>query len=193
MSYDEIKIAGFGGQGIVLAGAIIGQAAAIFDNKNATLVKSYGPEARGGACSTQLIIAEGEIYYPYVKNPSILVVMSQEAFVKFVPELQEGGTLIVDEDLVRTSDYEAVRDKYKLYTIPSTRIAEEMGRRIIANIVMLGYFTAVSGLVTADAMKSAIKKYVPRGTEELNLGAFQKGYDHVEKPRLKTVQSGSTG
>jgi 2-oxoglutarate ferredoxin oxidoreductase subunit gamma len=190
MSYNEIKLAGFGGQGIVLAGAITGQAAAIFDNKNATLVKSYGPEARGGACSTQLIIAEDEIYYPYVENPNTLVVMSQEAFVKFVPELQEGGTLIVDEDLVREEDYEAVRDKYGLHMIPSTRIAEDMGRRIIANIVMLGYFTAVTGLVSADAMKSAIKKYVPKGTEELNLDAFQRGYDHVEKPKLEEVQSG---
>jgi len=190
MSYNEIKLAGFGGQGIVLAGAITGQAAAIFDNKNATLVKSYGPEARGGACSTQLIIAEDEIYYPYVENPSTLVVMSQEAFAKFVPELQEGGALIVDEDLVHKEDYEAVRDKYDLHIIPSTRIAEDMGRRIIANIVMLGYFTAVTGLVSADAMKSAIKKYVPKGTEELNLGAFQRGYDHVENPQLVEVQSG---
>jgi 2-oxoglutarate ferredoxin oxidoreductase subunit gamma len=190
MNYNEVRIAGFGGQGIILAGAITGQAAAIFDGKNATLVKSYGPEARGGACSTQLIISDGEIYYPYVQKPSALVVMSQEAYTKFVPELEQGGFLIVDEDLVRKEDYEAVRDKYDLHTIPSTRIAEEMGRRIIANIVMLGFFTKVTGLVSADAMKTVIKKYVPRGTEELNLNAFQRGYDHAESPQLKEVEAG---
>ncbi len=191
MSYNEVRIAGFGGQGIILAGAITGQAAAIFDDKNATLVKAYGPEARGGACSTQLIISDDQIFYPYVQKPNTLVVMSQEAFVKFVDELEPGGVLVVDEDLVKQEDYEAVRNKYDLYIIPSTRIAEEMGRRIIANIVMLGFFTRVSGLISADAMKNAIKNYVPKGTEELNLTAFQRGYDYIEKPQLKEVGAGN--
>ncbi|MFQ6103902.1 MAG: 2-oxoacid:acceptor oxidoreductase family protein [Candidatus Glassbacteria bacterium] len=189
MSYNEVRIAGFGGQGIILAGAITGQAAAIYDGKNATLVKAYGPEARGGACSAQLIISDEQIYYPYVKEPDTLVVMSQEAFVKFVDELREGGFLIVDEDLVKKGDYEAVADKFNLHAIPSTRFAEEMGRRIIANIVMLGFFTATTGLVSASAMESAIEKYVPKGTEALNLEAFRRGFEYVEKPVLKEVEA----
>lgn len=184
MTYNEIRIAGFGGQGIILAGAITGQAAAIHDGKNAVLVKSYGPEARGGACSTQIIISDSEIYYPYVREPSILAVMSQEAFTRFVKELREGGVLIVDEDLVRKENYEAVRGNYELHTIPATRIAEQMGRRIIANIVMLGFFTKVTGIVSADGMKAVITKYVPKGTEQLNLNAFQKGYEYAEKGEL---------
>ena len=192
MTYNEIRIAGFGGQGVILAGAITGQAAAIYDGKNAVLVKSYGPEARGGACSTQIIISDTEIYYPYVREPSILAVMSQEAFTKFVKELKEGGTLIVDEDLVRKENYEAVKEKYKLHIIPATRIAEQMGRRIIANIVMLGFFTKVTGIVSADGMKEVIKKYVPKGTEQLNLNAFQKGYDYVEKEELANAAAGGS-
>jgi 2-oxoglutarate ferredoxin oxidoreductase subunit gamma len=192
MMYNELRIGGFGGQGIILAGAITGQAAAIHDGKNATLVKSYGPEARGGACSTQLIISDSEIYYPYVREPSILVVMSQEAFTKFVKELKEGGTLIVDEDLVKKENYEAVEGKYKLHKIPATRIAEQMGRRIIANIVMLGFFTKVTGIVSAEGMKEVIKKYVPKGTEQLNLNAFQKGYEYAEKEELAGAPSGGS-
>lgn len=189
--YNEIRISGFGGQGIILAGAIVGQAAAIQDGKNATLVKAYGPEARGGACSTQVIISDGDIFYPFVREPDCLVVMSQEAFVKFVPQLKQGGFLVVDEDLVRREDYEKVADTYDLHIIPATRIAEEMGRRIIANIVMLGFFTKVTSLVSAEGMKNVIQKYVPKGTEKLNLDAFQRGHDHVEEPALKEAQAGS--
>lgn len=175
----EIKISGFGGQGVILAGHIVGKAATICDGKNATLTQSYGPEARGGACSANLIISNGEIDYPEIISPYLLVAMSQEAFENFSPELREKGMLLIDEDLVEIKE---LREDIRLFKIPATRIAEELGKRIIANIVMLGFFTAVSNIVSYDAMKKAVLSTVPKGTEKLNENAFESGYKYgIEK------------
>ena len=104
MSSTEIKIGGFGGQGVIMSGIIIGKAAALFGNRNATLIQSFGPEARGSACSAQVIVSDEPILYPYVTKPGIMVVMSQEACDRFLPELDPNGTLLVEEDLVKLSD-----------------------------------------------------------------------------------------
>ena len=101
MSQIEIRIAGFGGQGVILCGMILGRAGCIYDTKHATLTQSLGPEARGGACAVQIIIADRKIRYPYVMEPDVLAVMSQGAAVKFVPGIKPGGALICEEDLVR--------------------------------------------------------------------------------------------
>lgn len=169
----EIKIGGFGGQGVILAGMIIGKAASIYDNKYATLIQSFGPEARGSACSAQLIVSSSKILYPYVTRPSILMVMSQEAFTKFSPELTDNGLLLIEEDLVNATN---LKPDIKLYGIPATRFAEELGRRLVLNIVMVGFFAAVTNLVSADAFRKAVADSVPKGTENLNLQAFEKGY-----------------
>lgn len=169
----EIKIGGFGGQGVILAGMIIGKAASIYDNKYATLIQSFGPEARGSACSAQLIISPEKILYPYVTRPDILMVMSQEAFTKFSPELADDGLLLIEEELVKVSN---LKPKVKLYGIPATRFAEELGRRLVLNIVMVGFFAAVTNLISAGAFRKAVADSVPKGTENLNLQAFEKGY-----------------
>ncbi|MGC8743901.1 MAG: 2-oxoacid:acceptor oxidoreductase family protein [Verrucomicrobiia bacterium] len=169
----EIKIGGFGGQGVILAGMIIGKAASIYDNKYATLIQSFGPEARGSACSAQLIVSPSKILYPYVTRPSILMVMSQEAFTKFSPELADDGLLLIEEDLVNATN---LKPGVKLYGIPATRFAEELGRRLVLNIVMVGFFAAVTNLVSVDAFRKAVADSVPKGTENLNLQAFEKGY-----------------
>ena len=130
---QEITITGFGGQGIVLAGRILGKAAVLGDHKQSTLVQSYGPEARGGACSAQVIISEGTIHYPYVRHPDILVSMSQTGFDKFIGQLKEGGTVLIDQDLVQPRGLEG-----DVFPIPATRIAEELGRKMMANIIMFG-------------------------------------------------------
>ena len=127
---QEILITGFGGQGIVLAGRILGKAAVLGDNKESTLVQAYGPEARGGACSAQVIISEEAIHYPYVRRPHILVCMSQSGFDKFIDQLNEGGTLLIDQDLVKPRGYNG-----PVFAIPSTRMAEELGRKMMANII----------------------------------------------------------
>lgn len=175
MGRQEIKLAGFGGQGIILSGYILGKAASIYDGKNATFTQSYGPESRGGACSAQLIISDESIHYPHLISPSIIIFMSQEAYNKYQEELQEGGLMIIDEDLVEAGD---LADGVRMLAIPSTRMAEELGRKIVANIVMLGFLAAVTDFVSVKALREAVRTSVPSGTEELNLMAFEKGYEY---------------
>jgi len=171
----KIKIGGFGGQGIILAGYILGKAAAIHDKKNATLTQSYGPESRGSACSAQLILGDEEIDYPKVIQPDILMIMSQEAYDKFTPELVKGGTLLYDEDLAKPTNN--LGKTTNIYSIPATRYAEDMGKKIVANIIMLGFFTAISEIITPEAMESAIRSSTPKGFEELNINAFKRGFE----------------
>lgn len=172
--YTEITFTGFGGQGIVLLGKIVGEAAALGDRKQSTLTQSYGPEARGGACSAQVIISDDAIHYPYVRRPDILVCLSQGGFDKFAGGLKEDGLLLIDQDLVKPP-----RTYQRAYfAIPATHLAEDLGRRMMANIVMLGFFTAVTGAVSEQAARRTVQQSVPKGTESMNLNAFTKGFDH---------------
>lgn len=175
MPRTEIKIGGFGGQGVILSGYILGRAASIYDNKYATMIQAFGPEARGSACSAQLIISDEQITYPYIVAPNVMVLMSQEAYSKFSPELAAGGVLLTEEDLVATHN---LRPDVKHFSIPATRFAEELGKRLVLNIVMLGFATAVTNLVGREAARSAVKVSVPKGTEDLNFAAFEKGYEY---------------
>ncbi len=187
---QEIIITGFGGQGIVLAGRILGQSTALGDHRQSTFVQSYGPEARGGACSAQVIIADGTIHYPYVRRPDILVCMSHSGFEKFINQIKEDGILLIDQDLVQHKGIG--RD---FFSIPSTRMAEELGRKMMANIIMLGFLTSVTGVISLDAARRAVVESVPKGTEEMNTRAFNKGHDYglsVLKGREKKA-AGKTG
>ncbi|HEX6505893.1 MAG TPA: 2-oxoacid:acceptor oxidoreductase family protein [Terriglobales bacterium] len=175
MQLTEIRIAGFGGQGVILSAIILGRAASIHQGAFATMTQSFGPEARGGACSAQLILSEAPILYPYVTNPDILVVMSQEAYTRFVPELKDGGTLIVEQDLVRVSE---LKPNTRVFSIPATRLAEELGKRMVLNSVMVGFFTAVTQLLSKDAVSKAVSDSVPSSFRELNLKAFEKGFEY---------------
>ncbi len=175
MQLTEIRIAGFGGQGVILSAIILGRAASIHQGAFATMTQSFGPEARGGACSAQLILSEKSILYPYVTKPDILVVMSQEAYTRFVPELKDGGTLIVEQDLVRVSE---LKPNTRVFSIPATRLAEELGKRMVLNSVMVGFFTAVTQLLTKDAVSKAVSDSVPSSFRDLNLKAFEKGFDY---------------
>src|SRR4030042_6966556 len=172
MARTEVKIGGFGGQGVILTGYVIGKAASLFDDKNAPMTQAFGPEARGSACSSQVIVADETILYPYVKKPQIMVIMSQEAFAKFSPAIDPDGMLLFEEELV---DPAGISPSVKLFGIPATRIAEELGRKVVLNMVMAGFFTAVTGLVSKNAMRKALESTVPKGTEGLNLAAFEKG------------------
>ena len=192
---QEILFTGFGGQGIVLAGRILGKAAVIGDHKESTLVQAYGPEARGGACSAQVIIADGAIHYPYVRHPHVLVCMSQGGFDKFFGDMKEGGTLIIDQDLVNPHTVLPKESDNPYFAIPATRMAEELGRKMMANIIMLGFFTAVTGAISVNSARDSVTESVPKGTEEKNIKAFSKGYDYglaVLKGRKKKA-SGNRG
>ncbi len=180
MERTEVKIGGFGGQGVILTGYVIGKAASIFDGINATMTQSFGPEARGSACSAQIILSAQDILYPYVKQPQVMVMMSQEAFTKFSPQIDPAGMMLIEEELV---DPLGLPPAVRLFGIPATRIAEELGRKVVLNMVMTGFFTAVTGLVSKNAMRKAIETSVPKGTEPLNLMAFEKGYEWgLKKP-----------
>lgn len=146
--------------------------AAIYDGKNATLTQDYGPEARGGACRAQLVIDDSPISFPYVETPSVLVVMSQEAYNKYATGLNQAALILIDKELVKPKRTKNSR----LFAIPATAIAREVGKAAAANIVMLGFLTAVAKAVPKEAMKKSILDSVPRGTEELNLNAFDRGY-----------------
>ncbi len=171
----EIRIAGFGGQGVILAGTILGKAATIHEGRQATLIQSFGPEARGGSCSAQVILSDRPIGYPYVTRPHVLVAMSQDAFERFAGDVREGGILVFEEDLVRVHD---LRPDVRPFGVPAARFAEEMRRRMVLNIVMTGFVTAVTGVVNADAARRAVADSVPKGTESLNIAAFDRGYEY---------------
>ena len=168
----EIRLCGHGGQGIILAGHITAQAACIFEPRNATLIQDYGPAARGGACRADIVISDERVLYPYINAPSVLVAMSQQAYDKYCPKNREDTLVIIDNDLVKP---EMTRGK-GLLTIPARRIAEEMGRVTVANAVMLGFVTAVADIVSVEAMRKSISVSVPKGTTELNMRAFERGY-----------------
>lgn len=184
----EIIFTGFGGQGIVLAGRIVGEAASLGDHRESTLTQSYGPEARGGACSAHVIIADGTIHYPYVRRPDILVCMSQGGYDKFGDLLKENGILLTDEDLVASVNPSAGG---QFFPIPATRMAEEQGRKMMANIVMVGFFTAVTSVLSIESARAAVAAAVPKNTIDMNLNAFTKGHDYglaVLKGRMKKAE-----
>lgn len=175
MAKTEIRVGGLGGQGVILCGHIIGKAAAIFEGKHATLIQAFGPEARGSACSAQVTVSDEPIGYPYVNHPDVLVLMSQDAYNQFVPQLKPGGLLLYEEELVTLDD--RVPAGARALGIPATRFAEELGRRLVLNIVMAGFFTGVTEVVSAGAVERAVKGSVPKGTEDLNLRALHKGLE----------------
>ncbi|MEI6413505.1 MAG: 2-oxoacid:acceptor oxidoreductase family protein [Pseudomonadota bacterium] len=175
MSTREIRFSGFGGQGIIRCALITGKALSIYDDKYATMTQSFGPEARGSACSAQLVVSDERVLYPYIIHPSVLMALSQEAYEKYYGELSEGGILILDEDLVKPcSEHPALT----LRRVPATRFAEGLGNRLFTNLVALGFFAAVTGVVSAEAMKKALPGLVPDRFLKINIKAFEKGYQH---------------
>jgi 2-oxoglutarate ferredoxin oxidoreductase subunit gamma len=176
MPGTEIRIAGFGGQGVILAGMVIGKAATLYDNKFVTLTQSFGPEARGSACSVQLIVSPEPVLFPYITRPDILVVMSQEACTKFSPGVKPGGMLLYEQDLI-TLGKKSVTE-VKTFGIPATRLAEELGRKLVLNMVMVGFMAAITSIAAPDAVRRAVETSVPKGTEKLNLAAFEKGFEY---------------
>lgn len=175
MQLTEIRIAGFGGQGVMLSAHIIGKAAAVYQGAYATMTQSFGPEARGGAASAQVILSDKPVLYPYVTRPDVLVAMSQEAYARFLPELKPNGLLLVESDLVRISD---LPPGVRVHSIPATRLAEELGRRMVLNVVMVGFFGAITALLEPDALRKAVIDSVPPATRDLNVRAFEKGFEY---------------
>jgi 2-oxoglutarate ferredoxin oxidoreductase subunit gamma len=180
MQLTEIRVAGFGGQGVILAAIVIGKAASIYEGGFSTMTQNFGPEARGGACSAQVITSDQPVLYPYVTNPNILIVMSQEAYSKFAPEVKQNGMLIIEQDLVRISNLPMGT---KVFSCPATRIAEELGKKMVLNVVMVGFFAAVSKVLKPESLRQAVLDSVPAAFKELNEKAFNAGFNYgIEHP-----------
>ncbi|NLV27754.1 MAG: 2-oxoacid:ferredoxin oxidoreductase subunit gamma [Methanomicrobiales archaeon] len=168
----EIRFSGFGGQGIILSAVILGRAAALYDNKNAVQTQVYGPEARGGASMSAVIIDDEPILYPKVRDPDTYVIMSQQGFEKYGCNTRDDAVMLLDSDLVHD------RPSCRYVGIPATSVAKkELGRDIVANIIMLGALTTATSVVSGGALEKAILDSVPKGTEDLNLKAMKKGQE----------------
>lgn len=168
----EIRICGFGGQGVILAGFIIGKAAAVFMDYHAVQSQSYGPEARGGAARSEIIVSDEKIGYPRPTSVDFFIAMSQEAFDTYREDIRKDTMIVVDPDLV---------PKHKIgqpvYKVHAQQIAEKLGNKIVTNIVMVGASTAIFELLDYEAVKKAVIDSVPSKFRELNEKAFEKGFE----------------
>ncbi len=179
----EIRLSGSGGQGLILAGLILAEAAAIYEGMNAVQTQSYGPEARGGASRSEVIISTDEILFPKTKRLDYLLALNQESCDRYTRDLKEGGLLLIDSDAVDHIP------PVKAVSLPLVRTArEKVGKVMTTNIVSLGALVGLSSVVSKDSLKKAVLSRVPRGTEELNLKALQLGYQLADKVREETEE-----
>ena len=176
----EIRLSGSGGQGLILAGQILAEAAAVYDDYNATQSQSYGPEARGGASRSEVIISDEEIDYPKALQLDLVLALTQEACNRYAADLKPGGILLVDSTEVK----KLPQGDFKVFAVPITEIAEkELGKKVVANVVAVGVIVGLSRILTPPATERAIGARAPRGTEEINLKAFRKGLETAETLR----------
>jgi len=174
----EVRLSGSGGQGLILVGKVLAEAAAIYDGLNATQSQSYGPEARGGASRSEVIISDGDIDYTKAENIDILLALTQEACDKYIIDLKEGGVLLIDSQMVT----KIPEGNFKIVSIPIIQSAvERLGKFLVSNIIALGIITKLSGVVSEDSVKHAIRSRVPKGTEEINITAFYTGIELAQK------------
>jgi 2-oxoglutarate ferredoxin oxidoreductase subunit gamma len=174
----DIRLSGEGGQGLVLAGRILAEAAAIYDDKNATQSQSYGPEARGGASRSEVIISDEDIDYPKATRLDLLLALTQESCNKYARDLKDDGILLVDSDAVT----KVPEGSYRIFKVPIGEVARtRLGRVVVANIVALGIIAQLAQIVSVPALESAVLARVPKGTEELNLKAFRTGIEVAQQ------------
>jgi len=173
MARTEIRIGGFGGQGVVTMAVVLGETLSLVEGRQCVQTQSYGPEARGGASKSEIVVDDEEVDYPKVEEPDVFVVLSRAAYLEYIDGLKENGILIVDEDLVEIEgDLPA---GVKVYKVPATRIADkDVGNKQATNVVMLGALAAITGIVTKEGLKKAIKDRWPRFTE-VNFKALDLG------------------
>jgi len=169
----QIRISGFGGQGVGLFGVILGRALSLYQDYEVVMTQAYGPEARGGASNANLVVSDRPVDYPFVQKADVLCALSQESYTRFRPDTKTDALLIIESDLVTPDPGD------RAVGIPATRLADGLGRRIVTNVIMLGFFTAVVDLVDRRAVEKAIAATVPPTTLMLNKKAFEMGYTHT--------------
>ena len=174
----EIRIAGFGGQGVVTIGNILGAAFSVYGNKNSVSTQSYGPEARGGACRSEVVVCDGEINYPCVRKADVLVALSQVALETYGEDLKKEAIVVIDTDAVKTIP---AGGHVRLYQVPTVTIARETGDVKYQNAVALGaLYALISELISEESLLQALREGVPSKTLNANLTAFEKGRDYVQ-------------
>jgi len=176
---SEVRFTGFGGQGVILMGIVLGKAASLYDRavgpdgkpimKNAIQTQSYGPSARGGHSKCDVKISTGPMLYPFVEVPDYLVIMSKQAYTKYIKEVKKETMIIIDPDLVTG------RPEGDVFMVPATKAAEKLGTRIVANVIMLGAFRELSGIISYEALEKAMLEAVPKATHDLNRSALEMG------------------
>ena len=173
----ELRLSGAGGHGLLLAGKVIAEAAAIYDGRTATQAQSYGPEARGGVSRSDVVISDGDIDFPVATNLDFLLAMTQESVDAYIGDVKEGGTVLVDDSLVES----VPEGNYRVVRAPIVETARDrVGRQITANLVAVGLIAGLTGIVSVSSLESAVHARVPRGTEDSNLNAFHAGLELSE-------------
>lgn len=173
--HKELRLSGSGGQGLILAGIILAEAA-LHDDKNVVQSQSYGPEARGGASKSEVIISEKDINYPKVGDSDVLLCLTEVAYDKYIGELKRGGILILDSNISKSPE----GDDFKVYKAPILDTAEnKLKKPMVANIIALGTIYEITKVVSKDSLEKAVLSRVPKGTEELNKKALEEGFNLI--------------
>ena len=177
----EIRIAGFGGQGVVTIGRILGEAFTIYEGKNSVNTHSYGPESRGGACKSEVVVSEGEIHYPNVRKADLFIALSQVALDTYIADLKAGGILLIDPHSVRDIPS---RDKYRVCEVPTMEMAHDIGGVKFQNSVALGaLYPLIAHMIEESSLRRAISNNVPPETVDINMGAFERGMQYGRDDR----------
>jgi 2-oxoglutarate ferredoxin oxidoreductase subunit gamma len=179
----EIRIAGFGGQGVVTIGRILGEAFTIYEGKNSVNTHSYGPESRGGACKSEVVVSDGEIHYPNVRKADLLIALSQVGLDTYISDLKEGGIVLVDPRSVKNVPD---RDKYRVHEVPTMDIAHEIGGVKFQNSVALGaLYPLIAHMIKESSLRQGISNNVPSETVEINMEAFKRGMRYAKEGKAK--------
>ena len=180
----EVRVAGFGGQGVVTIGRVLGVAFTIYEGKNSVNTRSYGPESRGGACRSEVVVSEGEIHYPSVRKADILVALSQPALDKYIQDLKEGGILLIDPNSVKN-----VPQNLVCYEVPAMEIAHSVGNVKYQNLVVLGALAALlKSMLKKESLKSAVSENIPPETIKKNIEAFEAGWAYIVNAKVAVAK-----
>jgi 2-oxoglutarate ferredoxin oxidoreductase subunit gamma len=176
----EIRISGFGGQGVILSGIILTQALGIYENKRVAQTQSYGPESRGGSCKSEIVFSDTEIDYMKVDSPDYFLAFNEISYKKFLPVLVKDCYILIDQTFIKE-----INPEYKnIHKIFATRIAETKIKNIVANLVMLGAFARTSNVVSYESLQKAVKDIAPSAFYQMNLDALEIGYKEVDKNEM---------
>ena len=184
MSRTEFRFSGFGGQGVITMCHILGHSAAIHAEMDATMTEAYGPEKTGGFSRGDLVISDEPIDYPNVVDPDLVVAFSQDAFERDADSVTENGLVVVERDLVDPENFEEERPDVTLVSLPAVDLAADVGRKVVANVLMLGAVVEMVDSLPVNPVRDAVRETVPEGTETLNERAFDRGRKAVQEGEL---------